>query len=178
MQQIPWFAKSVTRKERSMLSLQNISYIHPNKEPLFDTIHLAINREKIALIGNNGVGKSTLLKIMANELQPTGGRFESDTVPYYVPQIFGQYDHLSIAQVLRIENKLTALKEILANHVTEEYLTALNDDWTIDERCQKVLHRWQLHDLDLAQKMGTLSGGQKMKVFLAGISVQIGRAHV
>ena len=44
-----------------MLVLQNISYTHPNKEQLFDSIHLAINRDKAALIGNNGVGKSTLL---------------------------------------------------------------------------------------------------------------------
>ncbi|MDR1130003.1 MAG: ATP-binding cassette domain-containing protein, partial [Prevotellaceae bacterium] len=44
-----------------MLIIQNISYIHPNKDLLFDRINLTLNKhDKIALIGNNGVGKSTL----------------------------------------------------------------------------------------------------------------------
>ncbi|HSV10343.1 MAG TPA: ATP-binding cassette domain-containing protein [Hanamia sp.] len=54
-----------------MLILQNISYIHPDKELLFNNINLTINDHlKIALTGNNGTGKSTLLKIIAGQLQP------------------------------------------------------------------------------------------------------------
>ena len=101
-----------------MLILQNISYIHPNKDLLFDNINLAVNNhDKIALIGNNGSGKSTLLKIIASELQLSGGQLSVDTKPYYVPQIFGQYNHLTVAQALRIENKVNALKEILNGNV-------------------------------------------------------------
>ena len=41
-----------------MLILQNISYIHPNKNLLFSNINLTVNNhDKIALIGNNGSGK-------------------------------------------------------------------------------------------------------------------------
>jgi len=47
----------------------------------------------------------------------------------------------------------------------------LNDDWTIEDRCKEALSYWQLDNLDLSQKMETLSGGQKTKVFLAGISI-------
>ena len=53
-----------------MLILQNLSYSHPNKDLLFSNLQLAVNKhDKIALIGNNGVGKSTLLKIFAGELK-------------------------------------------------------------------------------------------------------------
>ena len=155
-----------------MLILQNISYIHPNKDLLFDNINLAVNNhDKIALIGNNGSGKSTLLKIIASELQLSGGQLSVDTKPYYVPQIFGQYNHLTVAQALRIENKVNALKEILNGNVTEENYTFLDDDWTIEDRCNNALDYWQLKDLDLSKKMETLSGGQKTKVFLAGIYI-------
>ncbi|TZF83874.1 ABC-F family ATP-binding cassette domain-containing protein [Pedobacter sp. BS3] len=155
-----------------MLTLQDISYIHANNDLLFSEISLTVNRhDKIALIGNNGVGKSTLLKIMAGELQPSGGQLHVDIPPYYVPQLFGQYNHLTIAQALRVENKLKALKEILNGEVTEDNLDLLNDDWTIEERCKEALEHWQLNDLDLMQEMRTLSGGQKTKVFLAGISI-------
>ena len=155
-----------------MLIVQNISYIHPNKDLLFDNINLAVNNhDKIALIGNNGSGKSTLLKIIASELQLSGGQLSVDTKPYYVPQIFGQYNHLTVAQALRIENKVNALKEILNGNVTEENYTFLDDDWTIEDRCNNALDYWQLKDLDLSKKMETLSGGQKTKVFLAGIYI-------
>lgn len=155
-----------------MLILQNISYLHTNRDLLFDKITFTANKqEKIALIGNNGVGKSTLLKIISGELQPYEGLLKANAKPYYVPQIFGQFNHLTIAEALQIDDKLNALKEILNGNVTEENLEILNDDWTIEDRCNEALQYWQLQDLDLSQKLETLSGGQKTKIFLAGISI-------
>ena len=155
-----------------MIILQNISYTHPNKDLLFSEINLTVNNhEKTALIGNNGVGKSTLLKIIAKELQPSNGQISVETEPYFVPQIFGQFNHLTIAEALKIDKKLNALKEILNGNTNEENFNLLNDDWTIEDRCNEALNFWQLDGLDLSQKMETLSGGQKTKVFLAGISI-------
>jgi ATPase subunit of ABC transporter with duplicated ATPase domains len=159
-------------KKEIMLFLQHLSYLHPNRELLFENIDLTVNnRDKIALIGNNGTGKSTLLQIMAGELEPNEGKVISETTPYYIPQLFGQFNELTIAQALRIDAKLAALKEILAGNVTEELLNQLNDDWTIEERCREALQYWQLQEPDLSQKMAALSGGQKTKVFLAGIHI-------
>lgn len=155
-----------------MILLQNLSYQHPNKDLLFRNIHLAVNGgEKIALVGNNGTGKSTLLKIIAGELPPSGGTVTTDFVPYYIPQHFGQFNELTIAQALRIEDRLTALHQILNGDVSETNLELLRDDWTIEERCKAALLQWKLEDLDLSQQMSTLSGGQKTKVFLAGIAI-------
>jgi ATPase subunit of ABC transporter with duplicated ATPase domains len=155
-----------------MLTLQNISYLHTNRDLLFDKITFtANNHEKIALIGNNGVGKSTLLKIISGELQASDGSLKLDSKPYYVPQIFGQFNHLTIAEALRVEDKLNALKEILEGNVTETNLNTLDDDWTIEDRCKEAMLYWQLQDLDFTQKLESLSGGQKTKVFLAGISI-------
>jgi len=155
-----------------MVILQNVSYIHSNRDLLFDNINLVLNtREKVALIGNNGIGKSILLKIIAKELPISDGQLKTAAKPYYIPQVFGQYNHLTIAQAIGIDGKLSALREILNGIATEENYTLLDDDWTIEERCNESLKHWQLHDLKLTQTMGTLSGGQKAKVFLAGVSV-------
>ena len=155
-----------------MLTLQNISYKHNNSDLLFDNISFTVNNhEKIALIGANGIGKSTLLKIIAGELQPSNGELRINSDPYYIPQIFGQYNHFTIAEALRVNHKLNALREILNGNVSEDNLTVLNDDWTIEERCDNALKYWQLSDLDLAEKIENLSGGQKTKVFLAGILI-------
>jgi ATPase subunit of ABC transporter with duplicated ATPase domains len=155
-----------------MISLQNISYLLPNRDLLFENIHLSLSKlDKIALIGNNGSGKSTLLKLIAGELSPSQGQIQVIGKPYYIPQIFGQFNHLTIAQALGIESKLKALREILDGKATEENFNQLNDDWTVEERCQEAMAYWQLDQLDLEQKLATLSGGQKTKVFLAGIGI-------
>ncbi|CAM3718714.1 ribosomal protection-like ABC-F family protein [Flavobacterium chungbukense] len=155
-----------------MLILQNISYQHENKDMLFQNVSFTINdHDKTALVGNNGVGKSTLLKIISGELKAFSGQINQNSKPYFVPQQFGQFNELTIADALQIKDKIESLKAILEGVVTEENMQLLDDDWTIEERCHEALSYWNLLDLDLNQKMETLSGGQKTKVFLAGIII-------
>ncbi len=155
-----------------MLILQNLAYTHANKDLLFNKLNFSLNTyDKVALVGNNGSGKSSLLKLMAGLAEPSEGTIRRNATPYYVPQLFGQYNHLTIAQALGLEDQLFALAEILDGRATEENLTILNDDWTIEERCHEALAYWGLEDLSLTQTMSNLSGGQKTKVFLAGIII-------
>jgi ATPase subunit of ABC transporter with duplicated ATPase domains len=160
-----------TFKKEIVLILQNISYTHSDKEVLFSDINVISKPGKIALIGNNGAGKSTLLKIMAGLCAPSAGTVNANSAPYYIPQLFGQFNNITMAQALNIEQKLKALHSILGGDVTDLNLALLNDDWTIEERCREALHYWGLSDMQLTQRMETLSGGQKTKVFLAGIFI-------
>ncbi|MDR0559909.1 MAG: ATP-binding cassette domain-containing protein [Prevotellaceae bacterium] len=155
-----------------MFILQSVSYIHSDRELLFDNVTLSVgSREKVAVTGNNGAGKSTLLKIIAGQIPQSAGSVTVSSKPYYVPQIVGQFDYLTVAQAIGIADRLNALYKIMSGNVTEENLSALNDDWTLEERCREALLYWNLVGLDLNTKMNTLSGGQKTKVFLAGITV-------
>lgn len=155
-----------------MLILQKAFYVHPNKDLLFTDIDFTINKnDKIALTGNNGSGKSTLLRIIAGQLPLSGGVMQRQEQPYFIPQLYGQFDHLTVAQALGVQHTLTALQEILAGNTTTENFTALDDDWSIEERCREALQYWQPGNIDLSQPMGSLSGGEKTKVFLAGIMV-------
>ncbi len=57
-----------------MILLHNISFGFPGGDLLFNHIHLTIpSHTKSALVGNNGMGKSTLLKLIADEIQPLNG---------------------------------------------------------------------------------------------------------
>jgi ATPase subunit of ABC transporter with duplicated ATPase domains len=86
-----------------MFILRDISYIHPDRELLFDNITLSVNsKEKVAVIGNNGAGKSTLLRIIAEQIPPSSGSISVSSKPYYVPQITGQFDNLTVAQAIGI----------------------------------------------------------------------------
>jgi ATPase subunit of ABC transporter with duplicated ATPase domains len=155
-----------------MLTLHQLSYIHPNGDLLFEHVHLAVNaQDKVALVGNNGVGKSSLLYILAGERAPSGGTVAAHARPYHVPQHFGQFNDQTVAQALGVAHKLRALHTIMAGSATEADMLILNDDWLLEERCAEALARWQLVGVDLNRKMATLSGGQKTKVFLAGIAI-------
>ena len=61
--------------------------------------------------------------------------------------------------------------KITNGEVDEIYFETLNDDWDIEERCQNALEHWGLENFELTQKLEDLSGGQKTKVFLAGIQI-------
>lgn len=155
-----------------MILLQHLSYGFPGRDLLFNHLNITIQpHTKSALTGSNGMGKSTLLKIMAGEIQPPEGTVTVKGDLYYVPQMFGNFNDLTIAECLRIDQKLNALRKITEGEVDEEYFEILNDDWDIEERCQNALHYWKLDTLELDQKLERLSGGEKTKVFLAGIQI-------
>ena len=155
-----------------MVILQHVDYTHPGKDVLFNDINFVVNRhQKVALVGNNGAGKSTLLKLIAGILQTSAGKLHVDAVPYYVPQHYGQYNDMTVAEALGVQNKLAALRQILAGEVTADNMTMLDDDWGIEERCIEALAQWELHDVSLSAPMRELSGGQKTKVFLSGIAM-------
>ena len=154
------------------ISIQQISYIHPDKEVLFSDLNFAISKgQKLGLVGNNGCGKSTLLQIIAGQLSPSSGVIVRPDDLYYIPQHFGQYDSLTIAQALQIERKQQALHAILAGDVSNENFTILNDDWNIEECSIAALDLWGLGQFTLSYPMNLLSGGEKTRVFLAGMDI-------
>ena len=155
-----------------VLTVSELSYANPNCDFLFVNVDFSLsNGEKATLIGNNGTGKSTLLQIIAEKLKPLQGNVFYSQKPYLIPQHFGQYDELTIAQALGIFEKTEALKAILAGDVSEQNYTILNDDWNIEERAVQALEYWGLGNMALSRKMSMLSGGEKTKVFLSGIII-------
>ena len=154
------------------ISIQKITYIHTDKDILFKDLDLSVNKgQKVALIGNNGSGKSTLLQIIAGWLPPSSGTIIRPDDLYYIPQHFGQYDNQTIAEALQIDTKIRALHAILNGDASVENFHILNDDWNIEERVQVALISWGIHDKSTSQSMCELSGGEKTRVFLAGMEI-------
>lgn len=155
-----------------MLTVENLTYIHPDKTDLFvDLSFSAQPQQKIALIGHNGVGKSTLLRLIAGALKPHAGQVNAAATLYYIPQVFGQFNEITVAAALQIESKLRAYYAILDGDASNENLALLDDDWSLEERCMQALQYWGISEIDLFTNVSTLSGGQKTKVFLAGIQI-------
>ena len=75
--QYPWIRFEYDDKDklhRQAVEIENLGFAYPDNEPLFNKLSLTVNAgEKIAIIGENGVGKTTLLKLLQGELTPTAG---------------------------------------------------------------------------------------------------------
>ena len=152
--------------------IKDLSYIHSDKEVLFSHLNLTVNSgDKIALIGNNGCGKSTLMRILAGDLQPSTGTVTCPGHLYYVPQHFGQYDNRTVIQALGVDRKIAALHAILGGDASEQQFATLDDDWNIEERAQASLSAWGMDNIPLSRLMDGLSGGEKTRIFLAGMEL-------
>ncbi len=155
-----------------MISIQNITYAHHNKDVLFSNLNwLVNNQEKIALIGNNGTGKSTLLQLIAGTLMPINGSITTKETPYYIPQLIELSGLHTVSDALGITEKRQALHRILDGEVNEINLSILNEDWNIEEQSHDALQYWQTKTIDLDTPMQALSGGERTKVLLAGITI-------
>jgi len=154
------------------LIIKSLNYVHPDNTELFHDLNFILNDgEKAALVGINGAGKSTLLRIISGKLPLTAGEITSSEEPWYVPQHLGEFDTWSVARALGADAKLNALHAILAGDTHTQHFTALDDDWDIENKVKQVLEKWGLGDIHEDRLLGSLSGGQKTRVFLSAMEM-------
>ena len=139
-------------------------------------------KQKICLIGRNGTGKSTLLKLISGEVMPDDGlinRSRQHRVGF-LPQALPEKTEHSIREF--VESALADVKRAVDEYQTiivedclspklqslEEIINA-HDGWTIDTRVEQTLSRLSL---DGELKMSNLSGGWRRRAALAKALVQ------
>lgn len=120
-------------------------------KPLFQEVSYVIgDKDRIALVGKNGAGKSTMLKILAGLQQPTAGTvaISKDTTIGYLPQVMKLSDsrtvrmeaEMAFEEIHRIERKIAELNAQLAERT--DYESA--DYQTLIERFSHYSERYQL----------------------------------
>ena len=176
-----------------MVSINSLSVEFAAK-PLFDNISYVINdHDRIALVGKNGAGKSTMLKIIAGLQQPTRGSVSvpNDLTIGYLPQHMTTEDTLTVAEEVRkafshideMNAQLDAINEEIANrtdydspayqHLIDR-MTALNDriamagsSGSIEGEMEKTLMGLGFERKDFARPTSEFSGGWRMRIELA-----------
>src|SRR5690606_17515393 len=132
---------------RFIINLNHVSKSYGPLEILKDTTVAIERTDKIALIGANGKGKSTLLRIIANEEPVEGERI----MGYNVIKAFYAQHQL---ESLRVENE-----------ILEELLQA--GSGKTEQELRNVLGCFLFSDEDVFKKIKVLSGGEKSRVALA-----------
>jgi ATPase subunit of ABC transporter with duplicated ATPase domains len=143
-----------------------MSFNLPNGKALFSKLNLAFSTQKVGLVGNNGVGKSTLIKLIARELHPSNGSIQIDGTVAYIQQNPSFNPELTVAKLLGYEEKLNALNRIEQGSTDPDNFVILNDDWLIKEKLVRELTMFDLDKLSPLSHLSTLSGGELTKLML------------
>ena len=180
-----------------MISIENLS-VEFGVKPLFTDVSYVINRhDRIALVGKNGAGKSTMLKIIAGLQQPTRGRVSKpkELTIGYLPQVMVLSDSLTVRQetekafsdTITLEQHLDSLNQQLADRTdyeSAEYqelieeMTNLNEQLTMinsnnrDAEIEKTLMGLGFERKDFDRPTSEFSGGWRMRIEVAKILLQ------
>ena len=169
----------------NLITLENITKSYSEKI-LVDNISLGINEgEKIGIIGVNGTGKSTFLKIIAGMEEPDSGtvtkgnrvriEYLSQSPDYdenatVIEQVFrGNSDEMSLLrdyeEVLEEINKNPSNEELNSKLIKLQGKIDAFNLWGLESEAKVVLTKLGINDFEA--KVSTLSGGQKKRVMLA-----------
>ena len=153
-----------------MFIIKNLTYKINHINTIFENLSFTINdNEKVAIIGQNGIGKSILLKLLIGELIPYSGKIinKNNNIAYF-PQKFNDLNFKTIADVFNLEDKVKALINIENGNCDIKDYEILDDNWNCIETIKEKLKLFNIN-FDILRNFNTLSGGEKVKVILSNI---------
>jgi ATP-binding cassette subfamily F protein uup len=161
----------------NIISIENLSKQY-NEKPLFKNINIGISQgEKIGLVGVNGAGKSTFIKVITGEVAPESGTVairNGVRVGYLKQEPEFRADATVWQAIFEHPNPVTeAVKKyeeaLQTGEGLEEAMTAMTefDAWNTEYKIKEILGKLGIHDTKA--KVGNLSGGQKKRIALAQV---------
>ena len=180
-----------------MISVDNLA-VEFGGTALFSEVSFTINEnDKIALMGKNGAGKSTVMKIIAGEQRPSKGhvRFPKDAVIAYLPQHLLTEDECTVfeeaskafAHVYAMRNEMEQLNKALetrTDYDSDEYMQIIQkvsdlgekyyalEDVNYDAEVEKALGGLGFKREHFTRLTSEFSGGFRMRIELAKILLQ------
>ncbi|OHV82285.1 ABC-F family ATP-binding cassette domain-containing protein [Rhizobium sp. LCM 4573] len=146
------------------ITLSDLSWSTPDGRPLFTDLSLSFGAERAGLVGRNGVGKTTLLKLITGELAPHSGTVSVSGNLHVLHQSVQVSPEATIADLFGVRDALALLGRAEKGEATAEELTSA--DWTLETRMASALARIGL-DAEIHTPLLALSGGQRTRAALA-----------
>ena len=167
-------------------------------ESLFEEISFRLGKgDRVGLIGKNGAGKSSLLKLMAKQSLPTSGTFalEKHVRIGYLPQDLDfekgrsvlEEAYLAFEEIIKIEHRLQKIHQVLetaTDYESDSYLEMLNEmqdlntqyemigGYTYQAKTEKILLGLGFSTAHFNAPTDTFSGGWRMRIELAKLLLQ------
>jgi ATPase subunit of ABC transporter with duplicated ATPase domains len=146
--------------------LARLAYSLPDGRPLFDGLDLVFGEERAGVVGRNGVGKTTLLRLVAGDLQPRTGSVTVNGRIAVLRQAVQVAADETVADLFGVGEGLALLSRAEAGAATAEDLSRA--DWTLETRAAAALARVGL-EAEAGTRLAALSGGQRTRAGLASL---------
>ncbi len=156
----------------SRVTINNISWITPSGTKIFDNLTACFNSEITALVGNNGLGKSTIARIICGELFPASGTVLVEGKVKYLPQNQDIFINRPVYSVLGVEKKYLAYKNIICGLGEENSYRDLDDDWLINSCIDNSLKQAGIEYIEPERNFDSLSGGEKIRTIIASLYIE------
>lgn len=156
--------------------LSDLSFAHPGGAMVLDSLSATFSGGRTGLIGANGVGKTTLLRLIAGELAPSRGSVvvHGGGPVGYLPQNLVLDTDAEVADLLGVGSLVRALDAIEAGDADPRHFDVVGDAWDAPERAAARLAA-VVHTLgpapDLRRRVGSLSGGEIILAALVGLEL-------
>jgi ATPase subunit of ABC transporter with duplicated ATPase domains len=147
-------------------TLSNLSWSTPDGRTLFSNLDLSFGSDRTGLVGRNGVGKSTLLKLVAGDLPAASGTVSVNGSVGMLRQIVQVQPEETVADLFGASGALEILRHAEAGEATAEEVASA--DWTLEARIASALARAGLEALP-DTRLAALSGGQRTRAALAAL---------
>ena len=151
------------------ITLSKISWSTPDGHPLFSDLDLSFDNGRCAIVGRNGVGKTTLLKLITGELTPRNGVVSVNGTVGALRQAVQVGADETVSSLFGIERPLALLRKAEAGQAGADELAEA--DWTLENRLDQALRDVGL-DAGPGTRLAELSGGQRTRAALAALVFQ------
>lgn len=175
-----------------MLSISNLSYFIGGRA-LYENANLHIKpKDKIGLVGQNGTGKSTLLKIINGDYLPSSGDVQKakdctlgflnqDLLSYQSDDSILDVALAAFKETLAIQAEIEQVLKLMETDYSDEVINKLaflqdrfesNEGYTIKAKAEEVLEGIGFQTSDLQKPLRQFSGGWRMRVMLAKLLLE------
>ena len=166
------------------ITLDHISYAHPSQPPLFADLSAVFSAPLTGLIGDNGCGKTTLMRLILGDLTPDSGSLAAPEHMAYLPQDMGLNRNQTLAELCGIAEILRALQAVESGEYSPELYETIGDNWDVEERTLAALATYGFTPAALvnrddpqavralfARSMRSFSGGEAVIAALASLMI-------
>ena len=154
------------------VTLHDLTFEWPDGAVALAAVNGSFTAGRTGLTGRNGVGKSTLLRLIAGLLTPTGGRIDAIGEVGYLPQRLTLDVATTVAGLLGIDGVLAAIRAVEGGDVSERHFEAIGDDWDVEARAEEALHQIGFAGLSLDRRVAEVSGGEAMLIAVTGLRLR------
>ena len=166
------------------ISIAHLHFAHPSQPPLFADLSAVFSAPLTGLIGDNGCGKTTLMRLILGDLTPSSGSLAAPARMAYLPQDLGLDREQTLAELCGISEILRALQAVESGEYSPELYETIGDSWDVEERTLAALATYgftpaTVVDRDnpqavralFARNMSSFSGGEAVIAALGSLMI-------